>query len=65
MLVVYSPGLGLPFFRSSVLLEKVNNAFQFIKKHGRVVNLLCGGFLILIGIAMAFGWLNALLAVFS
>ena len=65
LLLVYSLGLGLPFLLSAVLLEKLNTAFQFIKKHGRVVNLLCGGFLILIGIAMAFGWLNALLAVFS
>lgn len=65
LLLIYSLGLGLPFLLSAVLLEKLNSAFQFIKKHGRAVNLVCGGFLILIGIAMAFGWLNALISVIS
>ncbi len=65
LLLVYSLGLGLPFVLSALLLEKLNTAFQFIKRHGRIINLVCGGFLILVGIAMAFGWLNILLSVFS
>lgn len=65
LLLIYSLGLGLPFLLSAVLLEKLNSAFQFIKKHGRAVNLVCGAFLILIGTAMAFGWLNTLISVIS
>ena len=65
LLLVYSLGLGVPFLLSAVLIEKLSTAFAFIKRHYRVVNLVCGGFLIVVGIMMAFGWMSALLAVFS
>lgn len=65
LLLVYSLGLGVPFLLSAVLIEKLGTAFAFIKRHYRVVNLVCGGFLIVVGVMMAFGWMNALLAVFS
>ena len=65
LLLVYSLGLGVPFLLSAVLIEKLSTAFAFIKRHYRVVNLVCGAFLIVVGIMMAFGWMSALLAVFS
>jgi len=65
LLLTYSLGLGVPFVISAVLIERLTYVFNAIKKHYRVINLVCGIFLILVGIAMCFGMMNALLAVFS
>lgn len=65
LLVTYSMGLGVPFFMSALLIGRLNAAFGFIKAHYRVINIVCGVFLIIVGIAMACGWLNALMALFS
>ena len=65
LLVTYSLGLGVPFLLSAVLIEKLNTAFTFIKKHYRVINTVCGIFLILVGIIMACGLMDALLSIFS
>ena len=65
LLLVYSLGLGIPFVLSAVLIDSLRTTFAFIKKHYRVINTVCGLFLILVGIAMACGWLNRLLAVLS
>ena len=65
LLLTYSLGLGIPFIFSAVLLEKLSGAFTFIKKHYRVINIVCGCFLILVGILMACGLMDAITAVFS
>lgn len=65
LLVTYSLGLGAPFLLSALLIEKLNTAFTFIKKHYRVINIVCGRFLILVGILMACGLMDAITAVFS
>lgn len=55
LLLCYSLGLGVPFLLCAVLIDKLKNAFGFIKKHYRTVNLICGIFLIVTGILMAAG----------
>ena len=65
LLIAYSLGLGIPFIISAVLIDKLNSAFTFIKKHYKVINLICGIFLIVVGLMMAFGLLGKLLALFS
>ena len=65
LLVTYLLGLGVPFLLSALLIEKLNTAFSFIKKHYRVINIVCGSFLILIGILMACGLMDALVSIFS
>lgn len=65
LLVVYSLGLGVPFLLSALLIEQLSGAFGFIKRHYRVINLVCGIFLIVVGILMMFGMMNALLALFA
>jgi len=64
LLVCYSLGLGLPFIISAVLIKQLNTAFTFIKKHYKIINTVCGLFLILVGILMAFGMMNTLMAAF-
>ena len=58
MLLAYSLGLGIPFFLSAVLIDQLKGAFNFIKRHYNVINYICGGLLIVIGILMATGILN-------
>uniref|UniRef100_UPI004055FEC7 cytochrome c biogenesis CcdA family protein n=1 Tax=Agathobacter sp. TaxID=2021311 RepID=UPI004055FEC7 len=65
LLLTYSLGLGIPFLFSAVLIEQLQSAFTFIKKHYRVINMVCGVFLIIMGVCMAFGMMNRVLALFS
>lgn len=65
LLLTYSLGLGIPFILSAVLIDKLNSAFNFIKKHYKVINLVCGIFLIVVGVMMACGLLGKLLALLS
>ena len=65
MLLCYSLGLGIPFLFSAVLIDKLKSTFNFIKQHYSVINKICGGLLILIGILMATGTLGRLLTMLS
>ena len=65
MLFVYSLGLGIPFVLSAVLIGYLKTAFNWIKANYKVINAVCGSFLILVGILMATGTLGRLLALLS
>lgn len=65
LLLVYSLGLGVPFVISAILIEKLNTTFNFIKAHYKTVNLICGIFLIVIGVLMATGVLGRFLTLLS
>ena len=65
MLLCYSLGLGIPFLLSAVLIDYLKGAFSFIKRNYRIINRICGGFLILVGLAMATGLMGRLLALLS
>ena len=65
MLLCYSLGLGIPFLLSAVLIDKLRGAFNWIKRHYEIINKICGGALVLVGILMATGTLGRLLAVLS
>lgn len=58
LLLTYSLGLGIPFIISAILIEKLNNTFNFIKKHYNIINKICGILLIIIGVLIAFGIMN-------
>lgn len=55
MLLAYSLGLGIPFVLSAVLIDYLKSAFNWIKKHYKVINIVCGVLLILVGVLMATG----------
>lgn len=65
MLLVFSLGLSLPFMLSALLVDQLKGAFDFIKRHYKVVNAVSGVLLIVIGILMATGHLGRLLAILS
>lgn len=61
LLLCYSLGLGIPFLISALILEKLKGAFQWVKSHYQVINVVCGCFLIVIGICMMTGMLSRFL----
>ncbi len=65
MLLVYSLGLGVPFLLSALLIDKLKGTFQFIKSHYLVINRVCGGLLVCLGILMMTGLINRLLTFLS
>lgn len=65
LLLFYSLGLGIPFVISAILLDSLSGVFGFIKKHYKVINAVCGIFLVIVGICMAFGVMNKFLSLFS
>ena len=65
MLLCYSLGLGVPFLMSAVLIDKLKGAFNWIKAHYELVNKICGGILILVGILMATGVLGRFLTILN
>ena len=65
MLLCYSLGLGIPFVVSAVLVDRLKGAFDFIKHNYRVINLVCGALLILVGILMMTGLLGRFLTLLS
>ena len=65
MLLAYSLGLGIPFLLSAVLIGYLKSTFDWIKNHYRVINLISGGLLILIGLLMATGMFGQMLSLLS
>lgn len=65
MLLVYSLGLGIPFIFSAALIGYLKSAFDWIKNHYRIINLVSGSLLVLIGVLMATGMLGRLLSLFG
>jgi len=54
MMLLYSIGLGIPFIISAILIEKLKNVFDFIKKHYDIIKKISGVILIGAGIYMIF-----------
>lgn len=65
MLLSYSLGLGIPFILSAVLIDYLKSAFNWIKKNYKIINLMSGILLVIIGIVMATGTLGKLLNLLS
>lgn len=61
MLLSFSLGLGIPFVLSAILIDKLTAAFNFIKKHYKLINLLSGALLVITGILIATGTMGFLL----
>lgn len=65
MLLFYSLGLGIPFFISALLIERLKTVFDTIKRHYKVINIVSGGLLVVIGIMMMTGILGRFLALLT
>lgn len=65
MLLLYSLGLGIPLFVSALLIDKLKGAFNFIKKNYRIINIVSGCLLVVVGVLMATGLFGKLLGMLS
>ena len=65
MLFIYSLGLGVPFVASALLIEKLKGAFNFIKRNYKVINIICGSILVIVGVLMMTGLLGRLISLLS
>ncbi len=65
MLLLYSLGLGIPFFISAILIDKLKSTFNFIKKHYNIINTVSGILLVAVGVLMATGLLGKFLNLLS
>lgn len=62
MLLAFSLGLGLPFVACALLIDRLKATFEFIKKNYKVINIVSGGLLVVIGILMATGYMGYFLS---
>jgi len=65
MLFCYSMGLGLPFILSALLIDVLKTAFDAVKKHYRIINLVSGILLIAIGLLMMTGLMGRLIGLLT
>lgn len=65
MLLCFSLGLGIPFIVSAILINRLKSTFDFIKRHYRIINILSGGLLVIVGILMAIGWMGYFLSLLT
>lgn len=65
MLLAYSLGLGIPFVISAVLIDYLKSAFIWIKQNYKVINMISGSLLIVIGLLMMTGMMGRLLSLLS
>ena len=65
MLLCHSLGLGVPFVLSAVLIDSLKSTFGFIKANYRIINILCGIFLVVVGLLTASGYMGKLIALLA
>lgn len=65
MLLAFSLGLGIPFIISALLIDQLKGTFDFIKRNYKVINIVSGGLLIIIGILMATGYMGYFLSLLT
>ena len=65
MLLCYSVGLGIPFFASAILIDRLKGTFAFIKSHYAVVNAVSGWILVVVGVLMMTGVFGRFLTILS
>lgn len=65
MLLCFSLGLGIPFVASALLIERLKSTLDFIKKNYRIINLISGGLLVLVGVLMATGMMGYFLTLLT
>lgn len=65
MLLAYSLGLGIPFIVSALLIDRLKSTFDFIKKNYKIINIISGSLLIIIGVMMMTGTMGYILSLLS
>jgi len=64
LFVAYSLGLGIPFVALALTLDRAPQLIRPLLRHGRIVEIVGGGLVVIIGVAIATGWLDRISAQF-
>lgn len=65
MLLVYSLGLGIPFVVCAILIDQLKETLNFIKRNYKIINIISGIILVIIGISIMTGHLNKVLSLLT
>jgi cytochrome c-type biogenesis protein len=65
LLVAYSLGLGIPFVVLALAVDNAARLTRPILKYGRQIELIGGGLVVLVGLAIVFDWLPFFASLFS
>lgn len=65
MLLTYSLGLGIPFVVCAILIEELKETLNFIKRNYKIINIVSGIILVIIGISIMTGYLNKILSLLT
>jgi len=65
LLVAYSLGLGVPFILLALAIDNASRFTRPILKYGRQIELIGGGLVVIIGLAILFDWLAIFAKAFS
>ncbi len=58
LLVAYSLGIGVPFLILALAMDSSARLTRPFLRHGRTIELIGGGLVVLIGVAIVFDWLG-------
>jgi len=58
LLAFYSLGLGVPFILAALFTERFMRHSKRLRKHGRILQIITGGILIIMGVAMITGYMS-------
>lgn len=61
LLVVYSLGMGIPFLVSALIIDKLSNLLDIVRKNHKKIDLISGILLIVLGVLMMTGILHHLM----
>ena len=65
LMTLFALGLGVPFFLSAILTSYAMGIMNKMKKHFRLIEIVSGLLLIIVGLAIAFGNLDGITEVFT
>jgi cytochrome c-type biogenesis protein len=65
LLVLYSLGLGLPFFLAGILIHKFFEYFKAVRKYFRIITTVGGILLIIVGVLLISGYFTAMFSYLS
>ena len=65
LLLAYSLGLGVPFLLLALAMDRAGRFTRPILRYGRQIELIGGGLVVIIGLAIIFDWLSIFARAFS
>ena len=65
LFIAYAVGLAVPFLLLALTLDRAPALIRPLVRHGRAVELIGGGLVVVIGLALIFDWLGAFARTFS